>query len=240
MTLKSAALKVLQPHVTAMRSYAKAHPLASSPSRRGWPTARFVWRRYVTSMITVQTRSTPPLWIGLSADPAWNALRWGGSTNCPSRSALASLLTKHRIRFPEQKAERIRRAVDRDFEGLASEMRNAFARVHDRRASRERRRTEEVRIAVLLQKELAGCGVAPKVARLAFMGAPEVTQVIPIDSRWINALREAGHTVEQSQLAHEEPYREIEATLCEVCDRLGVRPTLADGIPFGWLLGEGV
>jgi hypothetical protein len=191
-------------------------------------------------MITAQTRSTMVLWDGLGADRAWHALRRGGPSECPSASALAALLRKHNVRFPAQKAKRIRRATDRDFGGLAAEVRRTFANVHDRRASRDRRRREEIRIAVLLQEELAGCGVAPKIARLLVMGAREITQLIPIDSRWMNALAEAGHTVTPAELARETAYREIEDVLCDASYELGVRPADADGVPFGWLLGEGV
>jgi hypothetical protein len=82
--------------------------------------------------------------------------------------------------------------------------------------------------------------VAPKVARLLIMGAQEITQVIPIDSRWQNALGEAGHGIDSASLSREASYRAIEDVLCDVSYELGVRPTDADGIPFGWLLDEGV
>lgn len=240
MSLKRAAIKVLKPYVAEMRSYASTHPMPSPPERRSWPTANFVWSRYVTSMITAQTRSSRPLWDGLRADPAWRALRSGGPQQCPNGTRLASLLKSHGIRFPVQKATRIRRAVDRDFDGLAAEIRTTFARIHDRRVGRDRRRDEEVRLSVLLQDELAGCGVAPKIARLLIMGATEITQVIPIDSRWQNALAEAGYAISVGELAREDKYRALEDVLCEVSYELGVRPTDADGIPFGWLLNEGV
>ena len=108
-------------------------------------------------------------------------------------------------------------------------------------ALEERRRQEEVRLAVLLQEELAGCGVAPKVARLLLLlGAQEITQIIPIDSRWLNALEKAGHAIDTGDLARERTYRPIEDALCDVSYKLGVRPTDADGIPFGWLVSEGV
>ena len=191
-------------------------------------------------MITVQTRSTADVWERLGEDPAWHALRGHGPRGCPSESRIASFLKRQGIRFPAQKALRIRRAVERDFDGLAKEIRRTFANVHDRRVSRERRRQEELRLAVLLQEELAGCGVAPKVARLLMTGAREITQVIPIDSRWLNALEKAGHAIGTADLAHERTYRPIEDVLCEVSYKLGVRPTDADGVPFGWLVSEAV
>jgi hypothetical protein len=134
----------------------------------------------------------------------------------------------------------IRRALDRDFDGLAREMRETFARIHDKRRDRDTRRREEVRLAVLLQEELAGCGVAPKIARLALLGASEVSLVIPIDSRWVSSLREQGADVTPAQLSNERRYREIEDVLVEAAYALKVTPACADGIPFGWLLGEGV
>jgi hypothetical protein len=135
---------------------------------------------------------------------------------------------------------RIRRALDRDFDGLAREMRETFARIHDKRRDRDTRRREEVRLAVLLQEELAGCGVAPKIARLALLRAEEVTQLIPVDSRWQNALREHGADVTPGDLTNERRYRDVEDVLVEVAYELKVTPVSADGIPFGWLLGEGV
>jgi thermostable 8-oxoguanine DNA glycosylase len=240
MSLYRAALTVLKPHVPAMRSYASTHPMPAPLERRAWPTVTWVWRRFITSMITVQTRSTTDLWNALNADPDWHALRRGGPHRCPSRQSLSTFLKKHGVRFPQQKADRIRRSVDRDFAGLAQEVRRTFESVHDKRVSRGRRRLEEVRLSILLQEVLRGCGVAPKVSRLALLGAQEITQVIPIDSRWVNALEEAGHVVKQADLAHEESYREIEDVLCEVSYGLGVRPIDADGVGFGWALEEGV
>jgi hypothetical protein len=235
-----AALKILRPHVGAMRSYAALNPMPEPPEKRIWPTQRFVWRRYVTSMITSMTRSSVELWDGLHDDPEWMRLTRGEPSACPSQARVRRLLVRHNIRFPAQKAARIRRAIDRDFDGFAEEMRATFAGVHDRRRARDVRRREEVRLAVLLQDLLARCGVAPKIARLAIMGAPEITQLIPIDSRWMNALREAGADVTPTQLATESRYFQIEEAICEAAYRLKVHPSVADGIPFGWLVGEGV
>jgi hypothetical protein len=133
---------------------------------------------------------------------------------------------------------RIRRSLDRDFDGLGAEMRRAFTATHDARRSPAIRRVEEVRLAVLLQDELAGCGVAPKIARLLLLGAREITQVIPIDSRWQSALRGVGCDVTPSDLANERRYRDVEDELCEASYRLGVRPVDADGVGFGWLFEE--
>lgn len=240
MKIETAAKKVLRPYVETMRSYAATHPMPTPPAKRSWPTPNFVWRRYLSSVITAMTRSSVELWDGLGRDPDWQHMRRGGPDACPSRDTLQRFLAKHRVRFPAQKAVRIRRAIDRDFDGLAGEIRAVFANVHDTRRDRDTRRREEIRLAVLLQEELAGCGVAPKIARLALMGASEITQVIPIDSRWQNALRDAGVDVTPAQLGTEKRYRPIEDALCEAAWELGVRPVDADGVPFGWLFGEGV
>jgi hypothetical protein len=130
------------------------------------------------------------------------------------------------------------RAFRRDFDGLAREIRCTFARVHDQRRDRDTRRSEELRLAALFANELAGCGVAPKVARLALAGAPEVTQLIPIDSRWQGALREAGVNVTPADLTNETRYRVIEDAIVEAAHALGVRPCDADGVGFGWLFEE--
>lgn len=234
MKLQQAAFKILKPYRARMRSYAASHPMPPAPTRRSWPTENFIWRRYLSSMITSMTRSTNDLWEGLAADPTWEKIRGGGPEACPSEAFLRRFLAAHRIRFPAQKALRIRRSLDRDFAGLAKEMRSTFATVHDARRDKTIRRREEVRLAVLLQEELAGCGVAPKIARLALMGAQEITQVIPLDSRWQNALREHGYDLTPAQLANEPRYREFEDAICEASYVLGVRPTDADVVPFGW------
>lgn len=240
MQLKQAALKVLTPHRDTMRSYAATHPMPPAPTRRSWPTENFVWRRYLSSMITSMTRSSSELWGGLAADPQWGRMRTEGPKGCPSEATLVRFLAKHRVRFPAQKAVRIRRSVDRDFAGLAKEMRSIFTQVHDARRDRATRRREDLRLAVLMQEELAGCGVAPKIARLALLGASEVTQLIPLDSRWQNALREHGYELTPAQLSNENRYREFEDAICEASYVLGVRPSDADGVPFGWIFEEGV
>jgi hypothetical protein len=235
-------MKVLKPHAEAMRSYAATHPMPEPQARRVLPTKTWIWRRYVTSMITVQTLSTARLWSGLGGDPRWHALRRGGPERCPSRGGIATLLRVHGVRFPEQKAARICRAAaeGRDFEGLAKDVRKTLTLVHDARLYRDRRRREEVRLAVAMQDALAGCGVAPKVARLALLGLQELTQIIPIDSRWMNALRDAGYVLTPADLTREDVYREVEDELVEAAWDLGCRPSDCDGVPFGWLFGEGV
>jgi hypothetical protein len=185
----------------------------------------------------VQTRITNDLWLGLRDDPAWNAICRGGPEECPPKASLTATLRRHGIRFPIQKAERLRKARSRDFGAIAREIRQTFEKVHDRRSNPGRRRQAELALSTLLQEELRGCGVAPKVSRLALtMGASEITQLIPIDSRWQSALEEAGHGIRPADLADEARYRPIEDVLVEVSHELGIRPTDADGIGFGWLV----
>jgi hypothetical protein len=240
MSIHRAARRVLEPHIDTMRSYLAFNPMPAPKRVRVWPTATWVWRRYLSSMITSMTRSTPELWQELAADPEWRRMGREGPAGCPNQRALSRFLRHHGIRFANQKAARLRRAVDRPFERIADELRDTFARVHDRRRARDVRRREEVRLAELLQDGLAGCGVAPKIARLALLGAREITQIIPIDSRWMTALREHGADVTPAQLSSEQRYRDVEDVLVQVSYELGVTPAVADGIPFGWLLGEGV
>jgi hypothetical protein len=239
MTIKDAALKILKPHLPAMRAWRVSHPMPPPPERRVWPPENVVWRTYVSATVTAMTRDTPALWAGMDADTEWIRLMRKGPDECPSLELLQALLARHRIRFPAQKALRIRRSVDRDFAGLAKAMRETFARVHDKRLNQAARRRAEIDLAVQFQKELSGCGVAPKIARLALMRAEEVTQVIPIDSRWQNALAEQGVEVTPGQLSHESRYRVIEDELCAAAHELGVWPKIADWLPFGWLLPEG-
>src|SRR5580704_17139077 len=118
MNIERAATRILKPHVDAMRSWAATHPMPPPPERRARPTSNFIWKRYLSSAITSLTRSTPDLREGLYADPEWLRLRREGPSGCPPVRSLRRFLAKHRIRFPAQKAVRIRRAVDRDFDGL--------------------------------------------------------------------------------------------------------------------------
>jgi hypothetical protein len=238
--LRRAARVLLKPHIATMRTYAVANPIPRSAGRRASPTKAWIWGRYVTTMVTVQTRMTADFWTAMNGDPDWRAVVRGGPERCPSGRSLYSLLSRHGVRFPRQKADRMRHASGCDFDSLAAEVRQTFGHVHDKGATRERRRAEEVRLAVLVQEVLGGCGVAPKVSRLALLGAREITQVIPIDSRWQTSLAKAGHVIDPGDLVRESSYRRIEDVLCEVSHELGVRPCDADGVGFGWVLGEEV
>lgn len=233
-TIYAGARQLVKPHLLEIRQFERLFPHWEVPQNRRTPTALQIWKQYVRSMITSQQLISEDLWARLDADERWRGLRNGGPSACPSERALASLFRDQRVRFPKQKAARIRTARDRDFEGLAALARSVLRENHDRRARRETLRREEVRLAVALQDELGGCGVAPKIARLALRFVGEFDHVVPLDSRWRNALAAVGVEVDQSAFAREASYILIEDEIARAAYSLGVSPVMSDGAIFGW------
>jgi hypothetical protein len=186
-------------------------------------------------MITSQQLINEDLWKRLDADTRWRSLRSGGPKGCPSERTLAALFRDQRIRFPAQKAARIRSAKTRDFEALGTLARSILRDNHDRRVNRETLRREEVRLAIALQDELGGCGVAPKIARLALRFVGEFDHLVPVDSRWKNALAAVGVEVAETDFAHERTYILIEEEIARAAYSLDVSPVMADGAIFGWI-----
>ena len=227
--------QLVRPHLHEIHTYQRLYPKRPVPEQRRTPSALETWKNYVRAMITSQQLISEDLWARLDADPRWRALRNGGPRSCPSERSLASLFRDQRIRFPGQKAARVKRAQGRDFEALGSLSRSILRDAHDRRARSEKLRAEEVRLAVAFQEELAGCGVAPKIARLAIRFTGEFEQLVPIDSRWVNALSAVGVDVAQSELAREVSYVALENEIARAAYHLSVPPSLADGAVFGWV-----
>jgi hypothetical protein len=234
-TVQAAARELIKDKLPEIRSYIKSRTSFDAPTVRRAPTTIDVWKKYCAAMITSQTRDTPELWAGLRADERWMQLRAAGPSLCPNERSLARLLGDHPIRFPSQKARRLRRAADRDFEGLADLLRSGLRETHDRRQRREAMRREEVRLACALQEELGGCGVAPKIARLILVLLTEFHHVIPVDSRWQGALEGAGASVPAGAFARESSYVLIEEQIARASYELGVLPAVADGAIFGWI-----
>jgi len=234
-SIYSGARQLVSPHVQEIRAYERLYPKSPVPSQRRTPTALELWRHFIKSMITSQQLINADLWNRLENDPRWRTLRAGGPGACPSERAIATLFKEQRIRFPKQKAHRIRLARSRDFAGIALLSRSVLREAHDRRSRPEKLRAAEVNLAVALQEELAGCGVAPKIARLLMRFTGEFEHVIPVDSRWKNALDAVGVTVEQADFARENTYVIIENELARAAYDLGVSPVHADGAVFGWV-----
>lgn len=234
-TIHSAARQLIKEKLPEIRAYNRMRRAPPAPKVRRAPTTIEVWRRYCSAMITSQTRDTPELWKGLAEDERWMSLRERGPAGCPTERALASILRDHGIRFPSQKARRLRRAADRDFNGLASLLRGSLRETRDRKRAAGARREEEVRLACALQQELKGCGVAPKIARLILVLLREFDHVVPIDSRWQSALEGAGANVRSGAFAREATYVEVEHEIARAAYDLGVLPAVADGAIFGWI-----
>jgi hypothetical protein len=234
-TIFNGTRQLVKPHLHEIRKFKRLFPESEAPKNRRTPTALHVWKHYVRSMITSQQLISDDLWTRLNADARWRSLGSGGPKACPSEFSLAALFGDQKIRFPKQKAARIRTARNRDFEGLATLARSVLREHHDRRARRETLRREEVRLAVAMQAELGGCGVAPKIARLALRFIGEFDHLVPIDSRWQNALGAVGVEIEQSSFSREASYFAIEEEIARAAYSLGVSPVMSDGAIFGWL-----
>jgi hypothetical protein len=233
-----ATTKILTPHVGTMRRHAREEPVPKAPSKRTKPTAAHVWQRYLLSVVTAMT-SAEGLWDRLQQDEkGWQGLVGGGPSNIPSARRIEKILRTNKVRFPAQKAARIHESRKREFDCIALYMRVAFADVHDKKKSVLDRRSMELDLAAMIQDELAGCGVAPKIARLMMYGCEETAQVIPVDSRWQSALAERGVEVTPADLTNEQRYRRVEDAIVDACRLLRVRPKDADGIAFGWLATE--
>ena len=234
-TIYAAARSILEERLAAIRSHARRYPRARPPHRRRRPTADHLWSEYARAMITSQQRSTPEGSLALRRDKKWQNVRLSGATSCPSAPVLERILRSHSIRFPHQKAARMVQAAERDFEALASLSREVLLDNHDRGARRGRLRREELRVAVAIQEELRGCGVAPKIARLMMGLVGEFEHVVPLDSRWMSALERAGAAVDRGAFARESTYRIIEDEIVAAAYDLRVLPLFADGAVFGWI-----
>lgn len=235
-TVEFATRLLLTRCLSKIRAHQRTFPRSEAPRSRRHPTAKAFWARYLTSMITAQQRSSEVFWQGINADARWRALRNGGARNCPRESTLVRILSENRVRFPQQKAERLRLGASKDFEQIAAAARLVLRERHDAGARRAARRAAEVELAELIQHQLRGCGVAPKVARL-MMKLPDgdFEHVVPIDSRWQGALESVGSAIEPASLAKESTYRAIEDQIVRAAYALRVEPLLADGAIFGWL-----
>jgi hypothetical protein len=229
------AKQLIAEKLPEIRAHLRNRPRPTPPAIRRAPTTGDLWRRYVSSMITSQQRITPDLWRLLDADERWRALQAGGPRACPQERSLVRLLRDHGLRFPTQKARRIRLGASRDFGGLADLARSILREAHDRTRHRRTLRREELRLACAVQEELAGCGVAPKIARLILVLTGTFEHVIPIDSRWMAALESAGADVGRIAVAREATYQIVEEQIVSAAYDLGVLPVFADGAIFGWL-----
>jgi hypothetical protein len=56
--------------------------------------------------------------------------------------------------------------------------------------------------------------------------------VIPIDIRWLNALKARGVDIEMKKLKDEDEYREVEDVLCRAAVDEGLLPSQADAVVF--------
>src|SRR5690349_10594921 len=110
-SIHTAAQQLIKQKLPEIRAFLKTRTTFDVPAIRRAPTTIDVWKRYCSAMITSQTRDTPELWEGLRADERWMELRAAGPSRCPTERLLARLLSDHPIRFPSQKARRLRRAA---------------------------------------------------------------------------------------------------------------------------------
>jgi hypothetical protein len=224
--------RVLRPHVAAIRTLrgGQGDDFGQPPTRRR------LWARYLRAMITVQTRMTAAFWRDLDADRRWRNLLHDGPEGLPPTRVVRRLLRDHGVRFASQKADRIRTASSRQWDLIAESALAARGTLNVR--TRQRHRLVELAAADTIQRELASCGVAPKVSRLMLTGADWALHLVPIDSRWVSALRSHGFDVLAADLASETRYRAIENAICRCAYVHRIPPVYADGVVFGWLSSE--
>lgn len=235
MTIYEAALAILtRPGVLAqIHQWLGENPL---PEHQDAPDAAAWWQRYCFSVITSQQRITDGFWAGVHEDEEWSAVAYAGANDPrPTVEALQEILLRHGVRRHLDKGRWIHRAwEDLDVDVIAQAGEDATTEGTTSRAS-------ELQVVASLLRECRGLGVGPKVARLMMIWNPELgtmgvsfRHVIPLDRRWINALREEGVDIEPN-LSNEASYRAVEDEICSAAVDAGLLPFLADGAVFGWM-----
>lgn len=152
----------------------------------------------------------------------------------PDESVLQNVLRQHGVRKHLSKGKWLSRAWN-DFDA------HAVAAVATRVGEQhELSRADELTVVNSLLRQGRGMGVGPKVARLMMIWDPQTgsmgsayRRVIPLDRRWINALRQQGEDI-TCNLGREASYRHVEAQICRAAEHVGMLPFLADGAVFGW------
>lgn len=192
-------------------------------------------------MITVQQRVNKAFTDRLDRDPTWLALTASEYRNRPPVAVLSDMFERVGVRFGATRTGQIREAWNRGFENLAWQIRTILRANHDQRAPAPKLRQVELEVARIIQYELYGCNVGPKVARLMMIWGhndilgEDFRHVVPVDSRWLTALA-AGATsavaIDPRALAREDRYREIEDEICRAAYDLDVLPFEADKAVF--------
>ena len=169
-------------------------------------------------------------------DPDWTRISHASEDDVsPGESAIDEILLRHGIRNHRTKAKWIHQAwTEIEFKELVSRATSVLT------PGPESPRVRELRMVDTILRECHGFGVGPKVARLMMIWIPEAGRgldfrhVIPLDNRWIRALRERGVEI-QGSLWNERGYREIEEEVCRAAYDLNILPFLADSAVFGLL-----
>ncbi len=187
-------------------------------------------------MVTSQSRSTPSFWNQIGADTRWNRLREGGAEECPNEKSIFTILKENGVRFPSQKADRLRKATRRDPEATASDVRERLRRSHDRFVSarsltgrgRSPRRSFSRRNFVVDVESLQNRETYSPTFGVSFP-----TSRLPIDSRWDERVERW-----RSRDRHNRPregnfaLRVIEDDIARAAYDVGIPPALADGVIF--------
>lgn len=240
MKIEDAAIAIIRPHLDTVQDYQRKRPRVTPPSTRKIPSKTQVWRRYCFSMITRQQRISNSFWNRVFLDRTWRTISESYPKKRPHFRVVQDTLHHLNIRFADSKARQICNAWDRDFATISKTMRTVLSHHHDRGYSNNCR-SAELEVAHLMQVILSGCGVGPKIARLMMLWDPangmglDFRYVIPIDSRWVNCLIEAGVDPSLLNISTENRYRRVETHLVTAAYELGIFPCEADGIIFGWI-----
>lgn len=236
--VQATAERVVSANLKELKRLRRNWP-GNSPTVRVTPTEGQVWQRYCYCVITPQQPISEEFWEKLENDPGWDSLSDRDRKKAPLKGFTASVLGRNDVRFASHKATLIRKGWNRDATAIAKKMRNVLAANHDSNKKAAALRECERSLASEIVRELSGCGVSHKVARLMMVWDPatgdvgkEFRYVIPLDSRWLSYLGTKGLHVTPPMLQKEVVYLQIEEALCQSCIKEGVHPAALDQIVF--------
>jgi len=236
--IKNAAISIIKPYLSVIEKSRKIRKTRKDTSKIDYNN---VWKRYCFSMITSQQKINKLFWTQVFQDKNWQKISGMYPKKKPPLDFVKNTLHHLKIRFADNKAQQICNAWDRDFTIIAEEINMALSHNVSQSYSFYIRLYELELIDIIL-RNLSGCGIGPKIARLMMLWDPEngmgldVQHIIPIDSRWLNSLEKAGINSSLLNVSTEKKYRQVEDSLVEASYELNIFPFEADGIIFGWIL----
>lgn len=219
-----------------MAAYPTLPPMGGG---RKAPSVSQLWRSYCESVVTIRTRVSPTFQDEILEDDEFLEDLFGNQrTNMPAHDVLHRHLADKGIVDAIKKAGYIRAAWNRDWDWLAKEIRVTMRDHHDKSESMRNLRQQELRLARMLQDELHGCGVGPKISRLMLRSSlggydSPLCHTIPLDTRWQNVLKDNGVQFVKNVFSNEKTYTQLEDAICSAAMDMGFPPSVADFMVFG-------